>query len=77
MYKRAIFLDEIITYQLGPRIEFDGEEKFSQECFQDVQDGEFSRSRLYFLIMFAASLILSSQKVYKNIILLYMLLEQV
>ena len=75
MYKGAILLEISITCQLGPRIDFDGGGKFSQECFQDVQDGEFLRS-LFFNIMFAASLILSSQKVYKNIILLYMLLEQ-
>ena len=47
MYKRAIFLDESITCQLGPRIDFDGEGIFSQEGFQDAQDGEFSCSRLY------------------------------
>ena len=47
MYKRAIFIDESIAYQLGPRIEFDGEGKFSQKSFQDAQDGEFSCSRLY------------------------------
>ena len=77
MYKRAIFLDESITYQLGPRIDFYGG-IFSQEGFQDSQDGDrvLLFSFILFKIMFPASLILNSQKVYKNIILLYMLPEQ-
>ena len=77
MYKRAIFIDESIAYQLGPRIEFDGEGKFSQKSFQDAQLWwVLLFSFILFKIMFPASLILNSQKVYKNIILLYMLPEQ-